>query len=428
MPKKIAVIADDLTGANDTGVQFSKQGLKTIVLMVADESLSTLNADVVVIDTQSRALPPDEAYKKVSGTAQLFKDAGQFQAIYKKIDSTLRGNIGREIDAIMDTCGQKLAIVAPAFPKNGRITVGGYHLLQGAPLEATEIARDPKCPINESHLPTLLAELTQRKVGHIGIKATLTGPDGIHAEIKKLFADGRSVIVCDVWQEEHFKEIIVAALRFKKPVLWVGSAGLAEYLPSAMGFNAAPVEAKPVVVLAGSVSNVTRKQISCLKQRPEMSYFELDPCELLQKETASVEITRCFIAVMEAVKAGRDVVIVSGFSDEIVAKTKERGSSLRLSGQQTAEAIASALGEICRQIALNAKLGGLVLTGGDTAVSCCSLLSAKGIIVTKEVAPAIPLGMLKSGPCDGLRVVTKAGAFGAEDALCKAVDCLKQPA
>jgi uncharacterized protein YgbK (DUF1537 family) len=131
---------------------------------------------------------------------------------------------------------------------------------------------------------------------------------------------------------------------------------------------------------------------------------------------------------MKEVKAGKDVVIVSGSSDEIVAMTKDKGSSLSLSSQQTAEAIASALGEICRQIALNVTLSGLVLTGGDTAVSCCSRLSANGIVVVQEVAPGIPVGMLKGGPCDGLRVVTKAGAFGAEDALCKAVDCLKQSA
>jgi uncharacterized protein YgbK (DUF1537 family) len=428
MLKKIAVIADDLTGANDTGVQFSKQGLRTIVLMGMDHSLLTLDADVVVVDTQSRALPADEAYRQVCEAALLFKDRGQFQAIYKKIDSTMRGNIGKEIDAVMDTCGQELAIVAPAFPKNGRITVAGYHLLQGAPLEATEIARDPKCPIHESHLPTLLAEQTTRKVGHIGIKGTMAGPDGIHAEINKLYAEGRTVIVCDIWQEEHFKAIIQAALRFKKKILWVGSAGLAEYLPSEMGFNAVRAEKNPVVVLAGSVSNVTRGQISCLKRRPEISCLELDPCALLQPETASTEIRRCFDAVMKEVKAGKDVVIVSGSSDEIVAMTKDKGSSLSLSSQQTAEAIASALGEICRQIALNVTLSGLVLTGGDTAVSCCSRLSANGIVVVQEVAPGIPVGMLKGGPCDGLRVVTKAGAFGAEDALCKAVDCLKQSA
>jgi uncharacterized protein YgbK (DUF1537 family) len=424
--KKIAVIADDLTGANDTGVQFAKQGLKTIVLMGTGYAPSTLEEDVVVVDTQSRALPPNKAYQEVFKTALLFKDRGRFQAVYKKIDSTLRGNLGKEIDAIMDACEQELAIVAPAFPKNGRITAGGYHFLQGAPLEATEIARDPKCPIQESHLPTLLSEQTKRKVGSVGIKNILAGTDGILEAIKKMYANDQRVIVCDVWQEEHFKMIIQAAVRFEKQILWVGSAGLAEYLPSVMGLHAAPAEKDPVVILAGSVSDITRGQISKLKQRSETSYVEIDPCALLQQEAASMEIRRCLNAAMSAVQARKNVVIASGYSDEIVAKTKDKGLSLGLSSQQTAEAIASALGALCQQVAVNVKLSGLVLTGGDVAVSCCSQLSANGITVVQEVAPGIPIGLLKGGPCDGLRVVTKAGAFGDEDALCKAVDCLKQ--
>ncbi|MBI5603278.1 MAG: four-carbon acid sugar kinase family protein, partial [Deltaproteobacteria bacterium] len=85
-----------------------------------------------------------------------------------------------------------------------------------------------------------------------------------------------------------------------------------------------------------------------------------------------------------------------------------------------------ALGLLGQQMAMEVTLGGLVLTGGDIALSSCRLLSATGIKVIEEVAPGIPLGMLKGGLCDGLKVVTKAGAFGAEDALCQAVDYLKR--
>ncbi len=153
------------------------------------------------------------------------------------------------------------------------------------------------------------------------------------------------------------------------------------------------------------------------------------PFALPETQRAKSERKNCILTAsalkraMNAITVGKDVVIVSGFSDEVVAKTKDKGLSLCFSSQQTADSIASALGMLCREIALNVKLGGLVLTGGDTAVSCCGFLNADGITVLQEVAPGIPLGVLKGGPCNGLRVVTKAGAFGAEDALCKAVDC-----
>jgi len=422
---KIIVIADDLTGANDTGVQFSKHGLQTVVLTGMKGLPDIFDEDVVVVDTQSRALRPEVAYQQVSKTAALFRDK-PYKAIYKKVDSTLRGNLGPEIDAIMDTCGKEVAIVAPAFPKNGRITVGGYHFLQGAPLEATEIARDPKCPISESHLPTLLAVQTKRKVGHVGIKDIVAGSEHIVDTMGKLCDQDKKVIVCDIWHEDHLKLIALSAVRLDKQLLWVGSAGLAEYLPSVLGLGVGSGEKDPVVVIAGSVSKVTRAQIANLRQRKDVAYVEVDPCLLVQQDTAHHEARRCFNSVSAAVSAGNDVVLASGYSDEVVAKTIERGVSLGLSSQQTTEAVAAMLGKLCREIATNISLSGLVMTGGDIAVSCCSSLSATGIKVVEEVAPGIPVGVLKGGICDGLRVVTKAGAFGAEDALCKALDRLKQ--
>jgi uncharacterized protein YgbK (DUF1537 family) len=326
---------------------------------------------------------------------------------------------------MMDACGLDLAIVAPAFPKNGRMTVGGCHFLGNAPLEATEIARDPLCPVSESHIPTLIAKQTKRTVGHIGIKNVLAGTEGILDAMRKLDAAGRKILVCDAWQEEHLKMIALAAVRLERPILWVGSAGLAEYVPLALGLGAASAEKKPVVVIAGSVSNVTRGQVAMLRQRTDLAYIEAAPCAFLKPATAQAETDRCYHAAVDAIRTGKDVVIVSADSDEMVARTKEEGLSLGLSSRQTSEAVAAALGSLCRQIALSVPLGGLVLTGGDIALSCCSLLSASGISVVREVAPGIPVGVLKGGQCPGLKVVTKAGAFGAEDALCKAVDSLK---
>jgi len=422
---KIVVLADDLTGANDTGVQFAKQGLRSLVLISLPDSPAELDEDVLIVDTQSRALPPAEAYERVAQAVGLFRERGPFQALYKKIDSTLRGNLGAEIDALMDVCGFELAVAAPAFPKNGRITVGGRHFLGGSPLEATEIARDPVSPVSESHIPTLIAKQTRRAVGHVGIKDVLAGSDGILDAMRRLCAEGREVLVCDAWQDDHLAMIAMAAVRLQKPVLWVGSAGLAECLPLALGLGAATAERRPVVVSAGSVSGVTRGQAALLRQRPDAAYIETDPCAFLRPDTAQAETGRCFQAAVNAVHGGKDVVIVSGHSDEVVARTIEEGRLAGLSPRQSSEAVAEALGELCRRITLNAKLGGLVLTGGDIAVSCCRRLAASGISVLQEVAPGIPVGVLKGGQCPGLAVVTKAGAFGAQDALCKAVDFLK---
>jgi uncharacterized protein YgbK (DUF1537 family) len=419
---RIAVIADDLTGANDTGVQFAKQGLETVVLMGLEPQPDVLDADVVVVDTQSRAMSPRQAYEQAAKAASLFR-TGPERTFYKKVDSTLRGNQGAEIDAILDATGLEIAVVAPSFPKNGRTCVGGHVLLQGVPLEATEIAQDPKCPVRQSHLPTLLAGQSSRGIGHVGAQSLLGGPDAVRSAMQDHIAAGRTVLVCDAWLDEHFAILLQAGLGLGKPVLWVGSAGLAGQLPQALAPRSAVGGPAPVLVVAGTASAKTRDQTAVLLQRPGMLHLVVNPLELLAPETRDREIGRC---VAEAERArGRDVVVALQWREGLVAETVAKGLSLGLGSLRVSEDVSQGLGLLCRALVERLDFRGLVLTGGDTARSCCAMLGATGIRMLSEVAPGIPLGALRGGDRHGLYVVTKAGAFGDEDALVRAVEALK---
>jgi Uncharacterized protein conserved in bacteria len=130
------------------------------------------------------------------------------------------------------------------------------------------------------------------------------------------------------------------------------------------------------------------------------------------------------IATAAAAEA-KDIVIASGYNDAVVAKTKSFGDELGLSNQQTSEIVAATMGELCKKLVLEIPISGLVLTGGDIAVACCRTLGATGLRVVREISPGIPLGVLKGGCCDGTPVVTKAGAFGVEDSLKNALECIK---
>ncbi|MDT8902851.1 four-carbon acid sugar kinase family protein [Anaeroselena agilis] len=420
----IAVIADDLTGANDTGVQFAKQGLATVVLLDARQFSSDAASDVVVVDIGSRAVPPGEAYARAAEAARLVSSGG-VGAVYMKVDSTLRGNLGPQIDAIMDACGLKLAVAAPAFPKNGRITVGGLHLLNGVPIEASEIARDPKMPVKESYVPALLAAQTRRKVGQVGLKVMSAGEAAIAAELARLAADGVEVVVCDAWRDEQLRDLAAAIAARGQGTLWVGSAGLAEHLPAALGLSGAK-RSGPVAVIAGSVSNVTRSQVAKLSERPDVAYIMVTPAALLTDAGRKAEIERCCAAAAAAMREGKNAVLASGYSDDIVAATRREAEALGLNGQQAGDLVAGALGEMGQRLAEDASPSGLVLTGGDIAVAVCLALGATGIRVIREVAPGIPLGELQGGRRDGLKVVTKAGAFGSDDALAAALEVLRQ--
>ncbi len=208
-----AVIADDLTGAADAGVQFAAAGLRTRTLR-ADWTLAHLaGAEVVIVDTASRGLPAADAYRRVRAAAERLHAAG-LHIIYKKIDSTLRGPLGAEIDGALDACGLPLAVVCPAYPAHGRTLVEGMLLVGGLPVAATAAAADPQAPVHESHLPTLLAQQARRPVQWRqrpprGDKSTPLAAQ-LHA-LAAAYAVGGALVVCDAQDDDDLAAIVLAA-------------------------------------------------------------------------------------------------------------------------------------------------------------------------------------------------------------------------
>ena len=79
--KRLAVIADDFTGALDTGIQFAKKGIRIEVLSGCADRIGDVGADVevLVFDTQSRHIPPNEAYQAVYKAVEKSIAAGRFR-------------------------------------------------------------------------------------------------------------------------------------------------------------------------------------------------------------------------------------------------------------------------------------------------------------------------------------------------------------
>ena len=146
------IVADDFTGANDTGVQLKRRGVPTSVVFSSDFIASEGS---FVLDTESRALGPEEAAAAVRAGLKGV-DLTSFGRVMKKVDSTLRGSVAAEIKAVDQLYGSELVVFAPALPDLGRTTVGGVHLLKGIPITRTELAKDPKTPVTEDNITKLL--------------------------------------------------------------------------------------------------------------------------------------------------------------------------------------------------------------------------------------------------------------------------------
>lgn len=423
---KLAAIADDLTGANDTALQFAKRQMRASVqLNLAKDPPG--GSEVIVIDSDSRDLDVREAYQKVRRISEAVKKYGA-ECIYKKIDSTLRGNWGAEVQAVADTFNPDLVIIAPAYPVNKRITVGGYHLLNGTLLELTEIGHAPKTPVKESYIPDILREQVPGvSCAILDFTVMRQGVEAVHDAIEEFQLAGRRWVICDIVEEQNFLTLMDALREYdKEKILWVGSAGLADYMAYFYGWQG---ESYPswssrhgsVLVCAGSVSHVTQTQIRTLCQQMDITRLKLDVEAVLSDAD---RINAYGEQIQAAMAAGHDVLLTAAEDDADVRRAVHAGRRYQLSGKEVSEKIANIMASIVSRLDFSG-MAGMVLTGGDTAVHICRALGVDRIEILQEVDPGVPLGYLCGTNVEPVFVVTKAGAFGRPDTFAKSLTMIK---
>jgi len=387
---RVAIIADDLTGAADTGVQLARAGYRAAVAFQGAPVPPAEDLDAVALDTDSRAMPAGFAAKRVLETVRPVRGA---PIVYKKLDSTLRGPVAAELSAALGASGRDRVVVAPAFPAAGRTTVDGVQLVRGVPVHETEAKDDPRTPVREGHVPTLLAAAFPSVVS-LSVE-DLADPAAVRRALE------RSVcIVADAARDEDL-EALVRAVPGPHYVLWAGSAGLAVALGRVFPGPRAgektpppPTPARKVLVVVGSLSGVARGQLQSLAEY------------------------------------GCAAVPVSGAEGEALGKVREALSGGACAALHSAEDrissgagdVAEALAEVVGVLSGEGLFDALVLTGGDTAVGVARRLGAVGVRLEGELEPGIPVGTL-IGP-KPYRVVTKAGAFGEPGTLVEAVETL----
>ena len=388
----IAVIADDLTGAADTGVQLVHAGYRTAVFFRATEVLAD-DLDAVAFDTDSRTMPAGFAAKRVLEVAHLAREA---RVVYKKLDSTLRGNVAAELAAALGGARRGRVVVAPAFPAAGRTTVGGIQSVHGVPVDETEMANDPHTPVREAHVPSLLADAFS-SVGALGA-GDLADPERVRRTLEDY-----ECVVADADRDADL-EALVRAVPDTDRILWAGSAGLALALgsvypgPSAGAVGVQRVPVRPVLVVVGSLSGVAREQVRRLVEE----YGEVGV------PVGGGEPN----AVQKAVETAREAL--AGGTCAVVHSPEDRVAS--------SESVLGSLAEVAWRLSEEGLFEGLVLTGGATAVGVARRLGDCGIRLEGEVETGVPIGAL-IGPRP-YPVVTKAGGFGGPDTLVGAVGAL----
>lgn len=420
------LIADDLTGGNDAGIQFAKHGI-TAEMALSPARLAGCAAsrrpDMFVVNTNTRNMPDALATEQLAGVVESLKREAcpdQPEMVFKKIDSTLRGNPGAEIDALMRGFGFTLAFLAPSYPEQGRTVKHGILLVNNAPVHETVFAQDPLTPINESSVAAILREQTARKAAGIPLSVLEKGPDAVLAETLALAADGVELFLFDAVTSAHLAVIATAGLAMRTRPLFAGSAGLAESLATllpgsekhAVPAGLAPVPAEHIFFICGSANRATHDQTAAL-QTAGVPVIRLD--DYVSNANGTFETTAK--AVLQALESGA-VTLATPLARVSAAGDSSEGLAL---GNAVATMAVAAL----RKLAKAPHTIAVVMTGGETAYTVLEQLGG-GLSLHAEISPGIALCTLTGGPWDGLRVVTKAGGFGAPGALVDILNMLRQ--
>ena len=411
----ILIIADDLSGAADCGITGAAAGLGTVLLLDARGAL--IDADAVALDLDTRRLPAEPAAALTVDAVRRLHTPGA--ALYKKIDSTLRGNWAAETAALHVALASgggeaPLAVVAPAIPRTGRTTRQGRLLVNGTPLEETEIwkrggiagAADLRALLAAAGLRTELA----------GLDLIRRGDAAVRAAVADWLDEGVEALACDAETEEDLATLAraTATAAVRRRVFWVGSAGLARHLPDALGLargNAMPVPAvpnplDPVLTIVGSLSGVARAQAQELARVPGVRSMTIDP-QVLRLGPGTAQWGRAEHELREALDSGDDLVLTTGGGE---APDLREG-----------HALAVALGRLVHEQA--PRIGGLVISGGETARAVLAALGIGAIRLLGEVEPGVPLGLAEG--VSTIPLITKAGAFGAPDTLVRCRERLR---
>lgn len=399
---KLLIVADDFTGALDTGVQFrdGKTRVCVGVQCVNDATMWSSGIEVLVIDTETRHLPPEEAYAIVHHVVRCAMEKG-VPYIYKKTDSALRGNIGSELAAVLDASGAQRLHFVPAFPQMGRVTIGGIHYVDGCPVSQSVFGRDPYDPVASSNVAEIVCSQTQHNV------RCCTAPEQHQT----------GILIYDCASQEKIEAIVRDLSAQNELHLLAGCAGLASALSThiqlAHDRKSLPALTDDLLVVCGSINPFTERQIDLahlhgavcvsLSTREKLHAEWINTAEgrfLIRDWQKRIEAAHC--AILQSVGSGERPTTAEDAPDFAPNEVRTR--------------ISRVLGMICRQMMDNGLRRTLLVTGGDTLLAFLNEL---------QVTSLIPLGEVMRGVvCCHLQyrgrqyiLLSKSGGFGEDDLI-----------
>ena len=384
---RLLVIADDLTGALDTGARLAAGGAETLVLP-AWRDVSGGLPEILVVNAKTRHLPPDEARRIVREICVRCPA----ERIYKKTDSALRGNVGAELAGVLDACPEMEISFVPAFPAVGRTVRDGRLSMKGVPIQKTAFGRDPFEPVRTDCVADVLRAQADEKI-------VLSVPGDV---------PGGRLRRIRVWDAETDADLSVIARTIAETDgtrLLAGCAGFAGALPDAFGFRGRKAGGIPaaerMLVLCGSLHPATKAQISFAAARG-MARIRLDAALLAVAGAWDLPEGRERLrGIVDRLRAERVLMI----------DTADPGANAGPAGGS--KLVAESLGALFRGLVRSEIPFLPLLTGGDTLSACMDALGADAVRPLGEAADGVVIARFSDGG-KAMYMLTKSGGFGGE--------------
>ena len=392
------VIADDFTGALDTGIQFRGSG--TVLRFGRTGSYFdglAEDTDVLIVDAETRHLPPEQA-GEIVGRIVAEAAAQSVKCIYKKTDSGLRGNIGSELSAALTQSTRPVLHFIPAFPQLNRVTRNGIHYIDGQGVADSVFGRDPFEPVRFSDVRQIIAQQT-------GTPTALAGSgDG--------FSQG--ILVYDAQTQADLQQIAQSLLRRDELHLLAGCAGFASVLPELLGLKKGqhvyPQLPERLLTVCGSVNAITLKQMDTAEQAGVPRVRLGVPQKLNVNWLDSPQGAADLEAMLNMVLSNTNSIIeCDGLSqpEELEQYRQRLGMDLEMMRRQ----ISHTMGAILKALLDRGMDATVLVTGGDTLMAFMELAHLTEMVPICEYAPGVVLAQVcyKGRNC---YLLSKSGGFG----------------
>ncbi|MZQ99112.1 MAG: hypothetical protein GT601_15715 [Acidaminobacter sp.] len=416
----IAIIGDDLSGSNDTAVYFSKYGFSSCVINYPEGFLLESGfCEVLAISTNTRDSNPHEASEVAREVSKYLIRHG-IDNIYKKIDSTFRGNIGAEVEAVMDVMQIPLALICPTFPNLKRTVSGGSLYIEGTLLEETPFAQDPGCPVIDSYLPDLLSKQTSLRVERLSLNTVRQGIQAVTAALTEFGQLGNCMVVADAVTNEDLETLVSINRDQLPPILFCGSAGMSSVMLSSSKVFTKP-KAPPVLIIVGSVHPHNRIMMDAAIKAHVAGEVFIDPDRMNDKEERTVIRDH----VERLLREGKNIILHTYQCADDRRASRERIKQNLNEETDIPARISRSLQDFAALLLREHLFSGIIVTGGSTALHVLRGIEGAGVKMVEEMEVGLPYGTVIGGPLNGLGIITKAGGFGTECAFIDGIAYLK---